>query len=157
MGPPAVKKLDEVMRGIPRLGVDTAPWIYLVERHPDHVAVMREIIRRAEADDGNFDLVTSVLTLTEVLTLPLREQQQETAAAYRSILLNSPHLQVVPVDMEVAEGGARLRAAYEGLKTPDAIQLAVAIQSGCGAFLTNDHRIPAVREIPVIQLSDLTL
>ncbi len=55
-----MKKLDEVMRGIPRLGVDTAPWIYFVERHPDHVDVMREIIRRAEAADGNLDLVTSV-------------------------------------------------------------------------------------------------
>ena len=43
------------------------------------------------------------------------------------------------------------------LKTPDAIQLAVALEAGCGGFLTNDHRLSAFRSLTVVQLSELEL
>jgi predicted nucleic acid-binding protein len=42
------------------------------------------------------------------------------------------------------------------LSTPDAIHLMTAIESGCEVFLTNDKRIPSLREISVIQLSHLS-
>ena len=51
-----------------RLAVDTAPLIYLVERHPEFGPPVRTVVERAES--GNLVLVSSVLTLTEVLTLP---------------------------------------------------------------------------------------
>lgn len=30
-------RLDEALQGILRLGIDTAPFIYFVERHPDYL------------------------------------------------------------------------------------------------------------------------
>ena len=36
MGSPTMR-LDEALQGILRLGVDTAPFIYFVERHPDYL------------------------------------------------------------------------------------------------------------------------
>lgn len=44
-------RLDDVFAGVTSLGIDTAPFIYLVERHPAHVAVMREIVRRIDGGD----------------------------------------------------------------------------------------------------------
>ena len=48
---------------------------------------------------------------------------------------------------------AQLRA-MEGLKTPDALQVAAALQAGCTAFVTNDRKIPSVGGLRVLQLRD---
>lgn len=137
-----------------RLGIDTAPVIYLVERHPVHGPVVREIVARAVA--GDIALVTSVLTLTEVLTQPLRLGASEIAAAYCDVLLQSPDLIMVPIDEGIAQEAARLRAVHR-LRTPDALQLAAARATGCAAFLTNDASLSRVDEIRVILVSDLMI
>jgi predicted nucleic acid-binding protein len=43
------------------------------------------------------------------------------------------------------------------MKLPDAIQVAVAIDQGCEAFLTNDRRLAQVTELRVLVLDDLAL
>jgi predicted nucleic acid-binding protein len=58
------------------------------------------------------------------------------------------------LDLESAERAARLRATHR-LKTPDALQVAVASQAGCEAFLTNDRALRRVTEINVLVLADL--
>jgi predicted nucleic acid-binding protein len=47
-----------------------------------------------------------------------------------------------------------LRARYN-LTLTDAFQLAVAIQTECDAFLTNDIDLKRVTEIPIIVLSEV--
>ena len=140
------------LASIQRLGIDTAPLIYFVERHPLFSSVVRAFFERAER--GELSLVTSTLTLAEVLTKPFAQGAEAIATTYRSILTTSPHIRLVPIDIATAEHAARLRAKYR-LKTPDAIQVAVAARSGCDAFLTNDGGLSRVEEIPVLVLSDL--
>lgn len=155
MGRETVTTVSQAVRGITRLGIDSAPLIYLVERHPAYGPLVREIVARAVA--GDLELVTSTLTLTEVLTHPIRIGAHEIAAVYREVLLRSPHLAVIPIDERVAEEAARLRAVHL-LRTPDAIQLAATRVAGCGAFLTNDSDLSrAAAEISVVQLADLTI
>jgi predicted nucleic acid-binding protein len=149
-----LKRLAEELEQVGSLGLDSAPLIYLVERHPDFGPLVRQAIEQAEA--GSLQLVTSSITLTEVLCFPFEQKAEEVAQAYRDILLNSPYLRLQPVDAETAEQAARLRAAYR-LKTPDAIQLAAALQSGCDAFLTNDLSFRRVRELKPLILADLEL
>jgi predicted nucleic acid-binding protein len=144
--------IREALQEFRVLGIDTSPFIYFVERHPQYSPLVRSIIERAEA--GETELVTSVLTLTEVLTLPLQQNADAIATSYRSILLNSPYIRVLTIDSEVAEEAARLRARYR-LGTPDAIQLAVTLRAGCDAFLTNDKKLKRVQELPVLLLSEL--
>ena len=43
------------------------------------------------------------------------------------------------------------------MRLPDALQIAVAIQEGCEAFLTNDRRLARVAELRVLLLDDLEL
>jgi predicted nucleic acid-binding protein len=59
-----------------------------------------------------------------------------------------------PVSFASAQKAAELRAAHQ-LKTPDAIQLAVAINHGASRFLTNDRRIPDIPDLSIVRLADL--
>ena len=43
------------------------------------------------------------------------------------------------------------------MRLPDALQLAVAIEQGCEAFLTNDRRLARLTELRVLVLDDLEL
>jgi predicted nucleic acid-binding protein len=82
-------------------------------------------------------VVTSTLTLTEVLVHPYRDGNQALAEQYFHTLLNARNLRTVALSAAIA--AARIRAAYQ-LKTPDAIQLGTAKEGGATAFLTNDVR-----------------
>jgi len=150
MGSPLVT-LEAELKGVQRLGTDTAPLIYFIEGHPKYGSLVRAVFERAEA--GEVELFTSTLTLTEVLAHPLEKQAEEIANAYKTILLESPHLHVFDVDVRIAEKAAELRARYH-LKTPDAIQITVAIQAGCEVFLTNDKNHKRVQEVRVLYLED---
>jgi predicted nucleic acid-binding protein len=145
-------RLETALAGLGQLGVDTAPFIYYIENHPTFASPIQSVFERAEA--GEIRLVTSVLTLTEVLSQPLAKQAAGIADAYRSVLLKSSELSLRPIDLPTAEQAAWLRSTYR-LKTPDALQIATALQSGCEAFLTNDLELRRVREIPVLCLNEL--
>jgi predicted nucleic acid-binding protein len=58
------------------------------------------------------------------------------------------------VTPSVAECAAELRAKYQSLRTPDAQQLAAAIEYGCSHFITNDKRLRKVTEIRILVLAD---
>ncbi len=147
-------RLSEALSGVSCLGIDTAPFIYLVERHPDYLDLMRAVIRRIDA--GELKAVSSVVTLAEVLTQPLRLGNLLLAQKYRDVLYRSRNFRLVPIDATIAELAADLRARYN-LRTPDALQLAAAIRAGCDAFLTNDVTLKKVAELKVLVLSELRL
>ena len=134
------------------VGLDTAPLIYFIEQSPRRIEKLRPFF--AAAGRGDFRLATSFITLVEVLVQPLRNGREDLANAYRDILLRSPALRVIPFDQQAAEEAARLRAAYN-LRTPDAIQVATAIQSGASHFLTNDATLAQISGISVLVLDAL--
>ena len=49
---------------------------------------------------------------------------------------------------------ARLRATHS-LRTPDAIQMATALQAGASFFLTNDRRLRSIEGMTVLVVADL--
>jgi predicted nucleic acid-binding protein len=147
-------KLNDALRGVARLGLDTAPLIYLIEAHPTYRPLVRDIARRIS--DGYMAGITSVVTLGEVLVQPLARGDVALQQQYRDLLLHSFGFRTLPVDAAVAERAAELRARY-GMRLPDALQVAVALNEGCEAFLTNDRRLARVREISVLVLDDLVL
>ena len=134
------------------VGLDTGPLIYYIEEHPAFLAKIRPFFEAAERNE--FRIVTSFVTLVEVLVHPLREGRPELAEEYRNILLQSPALTTIPLDEDIAEEAAGLRARHN-LRTPDAIQVATAIRSGASWFLTNDAELANLSEIPVLVLKQL--
>lgn len=134
------------------IALDTAPLIYFIEQNSTYLESVRAFF--AEMSRGEFRVVTSTLTLTEVLVHPLRAGNIELAREYRDIILDQPHLTTFPVSAAIAERAAQLRASHN-LRTPDAIQIATAIQEGATAFLTNDARLPAIADLRMLILNDL--
>jgi len=134
------------------VGLDTGPLIYYIEEHPAFLARIKPFFEAAERNE--FRIVTSFVTLLEVLVHPLREGRPELAEEYRSILLQSRALTAIPLDEGIAEVAAELRARHN-LRTPDAIQIATAIRSGASWFLTNDAELANLSEIPVLVLKQL--
>lgn len=114
------------------VGLDTAPLIYFIEENASYLPLVRPFFEAV--DRGELRVVTSVLTLTEVLIHPIRKGDSGLADRYRQILLAAEYVSTLPVSEAIAEEAAQLRARY-GLRTPDAIQLATAMQLQAGFFL----------------------
>jgi predicted nucleic acid-binding protein len=124
--------LETALTSITKLGLDTLPIIYFVEAHPKYDERVTEIFRQIAS--GKLIGVTSVITLTEVLVHPIRLGEADLQNDYRDLMLNSANFETVFIDTSVAESAADLRARYN-LRTPDALQIAVAFEKGCEAFL----------------------
>ena len=134
------------------VGLDKAPLIYFIEGNPKYLPLVRPFFEATER--GEVHVVTSTLTLTEVLVHPYRQGKGTLARLYFDILLNSQRLRTVAVSAEIAEEAARIRANH-GLKTPDSIQLATARLAKATAFLTNDGELATIPGLELIVLDSL--
>lgn len=130
--------------------VDTAAFIYLIEEDAAFLPIVLPLF--TEADDGKRVLVTSALTLLEVLVVPYRAGNAQLAERYEMLLTRSRGLRLIDISRDLVRAAAQLRATI-GVKTPDALQLAAALLAGCKTFVTNDRRLPAVPGLKVLQLS----
>ena len=142
------------LAGVARIGLDSAPIIYYVEKQPRYFPLCLAVFERIAR--GDLHGYGSIITLTETLTHPLQSGNQLGIDAYKTLLLNSENLSLLRVDAAIAEAAADLRARHN-LRTPDALQIATALAAGCEAFLTNDHQLRRVTDIRVIVLDELTL
>ena len=137
-------------RRIPVYGVDTMLFVYHFEEHSQFGPWAARLLHAAEHDQ--LRLVTSVLTLMEVLVAPKRERQEQLCQRYRELFASFPQLTVLAIDQSIAEVASDLRAAYS-LRTPDALHLATAIVAGADAFVTEDRRLSKISAIRVIGIS----
>jgi predicted nucleic acid-binding protein len=122
--------------GVSRIFWDTNLFIYLFEGSSamsHRVVQLRERMR--SRDD---QLLTSALTLGEVLVKPIRSGQPDLVRAYEEALTQTTL--VVPFDAKAARIFARLRSTRT-VSAPDAIQLACASVAGTDVFITNDERL----------------
>ena len=133
------------------VGVDTALFIYFIEEEPRFLPVIEPLFR--DADQGRRELVTSALTLLEVLVVPYRVGNRSLADRYEALLTRSRGIRIIDLSRDQLRAAAQLRAA-SGVKTPDALQLVAALTTGCTTFVTNDRRIPAISGTRVLQLAD---
>lgn len=111
--------------------IDTAPLIYFIEGHSRYQAPLKELF--SFADNSELAFITSTITLIEVLVKPYMADRADIAMQYQQLLLNSPGIELYDVNSTIAIKAAKLRAEYQ-LKTPDAIQLATAIENNAVIF-----------------------
>jgi len=139
-------KLDDALNEISTLGFDTAPIIYFVEANPIYDLIVTEVFLQIER--GEIKGVTSVISLCEALVHPFRNKHTDLQKHYQEILLASPNFYTQSINPQIAKIAAQLRANYN-LRTPDALQLAAALENGCDAFLCNDKNLKRVTELKV--------
>ncbi|MGP8261200.1 MAG: type II toxin-antitoxin system VapC family toxin [Acidobacteriaceae bacterium] len=117
--------------------LDTNIFIYLIEDRGVWAKRARELVDRLTVRRDQ--VLTSTLTLGEVLTQPLARGETRLADQYESAL-NSPGVTILDFDRVAARVYARVRQD-KTIKAPDAIQLAVASAARCDLFVTNDDRL----------------
>jgi predicted nucleic acid-binding protein len=132
--------------------LDTVAFIYFIEEAPEYAAALAPVF--AAADGGALELVTSSLTLLEVLVVPHRHGDRALADRYEALLTRSRGLQLVDIDHAQLRAAAQVRALH-GVRTPDALQLAAALSRRATAFVTNGRKLPAIPGLPVLQLRDI--
>ena len=142
--------ISNILRQHKRIMFDTAPVIYFIEQHDRYGSIADELFSVIRSD-GSIYAFSSVITLTEVLTQPLRMSRMDIAEKYRNLLLNSKNFFIYPVDAIIAEKAAELRARYS-LRTPDALQIAVSVENNASLFITNDKGLSNIKEIEVLVL-----
>jgi len=91
------------------VAVDTALFIYFIEENPTFLPLILPLFR--EADQGKRDLVTSALTLLEVLVVPYRAGNRLLAERYEALLTRSRGIRLVELTREQLRAAAQLRAA----------------------------------------------
>jgi predicted nucleic acid-binding protein len=127
---------------------DTNLFVYLVEdkgTRADQVVALRQwMIERKD------DLLTSALTLGEVLVKPIEAGDEELRRRYEHAI--GAGATVLPFDAPVAPIFAEIRRD-RSIRAPDAIQLACASAAGTDLFITNDDRLSKknIRGIQFIQ------
>lgn len=132
------------------LYLDSCIFIYSVERLEPYRTMLEPIWQKAGI--GSLRLITSELTISEVLVKPLQQANQPLISIYND-LFNSSEISLIPTTRRIWEETAELRARTN-LRTPDAVHVATALQERCTTFLTNDRGFRRVEELNVTVLQE---
>jgi len=130
---------------VSRIFWDTNLFVYLFE---DYGRLSERVadIRQRMLDRGD-ELMTSTLTLGEVLVKPTETGNAQLRSAYEEAIGKAAML--LPFSRDTARLYAEIRRD-RSIRPPDAIQLACAAQARVDLFITNDDRL-AAKSIPGIQ------
>ena len=145
-------KVTDALQGVTRLFLDTAPVIYYVEKHPTYLALVAPIFGRIDADA--LIAVTSPVTLAECLVMPYRLNLPKLQQDFTDLIVYGQSTIFTQIDQEVACQAAELRANYN-VTLADALQIAIALNMGCEALLTNDGALERVRELRILIVDKL--
>lgn len=131
--------------------IDTNVLIYAVDQIEPYATLLRPLWQASRT--RSIRLVSSELLIVESLAGPFKHGNKALADAYEEIFrADDPHL--LPITPPVLRIAARIRADH-GLKTPDSIHAATALQGGCSMFLTNDAGFRKVAGLPVKLLDEI--
>jgi predicted nucleic acid-binding protein len=132
--------------------LDTAPFIYFFEQHPDHFPALEKLFSRLY--ETGAQAITSMITYIELTTHPARLGQHKLIRKYRDYLTNSENISLFPIDVNIADYVVELLTKYH-FKTPDAIQLGTAIACGADYILTHDKAWQKLEEVKVFLVRNL--
>ena len=124
--------------------LDSSPIIYVLEEHRRLAPRFRPLFDAHAA--GRLRFAVTTVGIAEVLTGPLKASDDALARRYRAVLES---WEVVPLDVDIAENAARLRASL-GLRLADAVQVASALAINAAALVTYDRDFSRVSALRVI-------
>lgn len=129
-----------------KISLDTPIFIYYFEDYQEYSD--RAKIWFDGIENGEFLGGFSIIGLIELLTGPKKQGRFDLAKQYRRLITAYPNLSILGINEQTVELASDLGAKY-GLKTPDAIHLAAAIDFGAVKFITNDRTLKKIKEIAV--------
>ncbi len=121
-----------------KIFIDTAHFIYYIEGNVQYHKILNHLF--SLNSKGEMIFSTSVLTLLELLVVPIRNKKFDLVEQYETIFSNSNSLELIEINLTISKLAAKYRAQFN-FKTPDAIQLASASFCDADFFLTNDKQL----------------
>lgn len=111
------------------------------------------MLRRVQ--QGEAVALVSVVTEAELRVGP-EKRGDLGALEHIDDLLSEDGMEVVAVDRRIARRAATVRASVGGLRLPDAIIIATALEARCDAVIGNDHAWEKVKGLPFVRLDGLS-
>lgn len=133
--------------------LDTSILIYYLEGVEPYYLLAEEIF--SDIADESIRGFLSVISITEFVTKPFADGKVSEVERFRQFL-SSLSIQVLAITYEIAERAGKLRSQYPSVRTPDALIVATALESGCSIFVTNDKDLKKLEAcgLTVIVLED---
>lgn len=147
-----LKKFKSLLTSQRRIALDSSCFVYHIEEKQKYLK-LTEIIFEELLATREIETIGSTLIITEILTKPYSTNRPDLAAAYKNLIVGFPNFTLFAPGEQICDLAARIRSKY-GFKTPDAIHLATAIESGAKAIIANDHRWRQVKQIKTIILDE---
>jgi len=144
-------RFQNQLKKIKKLGIDSSIFIYKFEQHKKYEPLCSVVFERLSSNKLN--IVTSVITVAEILTKPLELKDQKIVELYETVFAGLPNFELIELDYSLAQQAAELRAKYQIL-LPDAFQIAASMKSNAQIFLTNDKKLKKVKELQILCLKD---
>jgi predicted nucleic acid-binding protein len=144
-----VERVSAFLRRHRRIAIDTSVFIYQLEANPRYVTLTDSVFSWLER--SGHEAVTSTITMTELLVPSYREKDEHQIDAFYGLLSSYPNLRWIAPDLRMADCAAKLRAQH-GMRTPDALQAATAIDAQATAMITNDPVFARVAEFETVAL-----
>ncbi|MHB8928855.1 MAG: type II toxin-antitoxin system VapC family toxin [Bacillota bacterium] len=115
---------------------DSNVFIDLIQRNPEHVIILEQIMEEAKAD--RIRIVSSACTLAEVVKPPNGDRLPDVDESILDGLFENDYISLRAVDRLVGTK-ARELVRYHNLKPVDAIHVATAILEGVNVLHTYDE------------------
>ena len=145
--------LVEALCGASSAVLDTMVLIYYFEDSDKYGGLAESIIDDASREV--YEAILTPVTAAELLVKPLQAGRPDIADRYRSAMAHLDNTYRCSLSWETGCMAGALRARY-GLPLPDMFQVALAMESGSCALITNDKALRRVEEVPVVLLDELS-
>jgi len=99
--------------------------------------------------DNELRIISSPLTITELLIIPLKDENLHLIEVYKSLKSHINNIDFIDFSPNISIIAANLRSKYN-LNIPDCIHLATAIEEKVDIFYTADKGIRKVKEVKIV-------
>jgi predicted nucleic acid-binding protein len=100
-------KLQTAFQNVSRVFLDTAPVIYYVEKNPKYFDVVNRIFEGI--DNGEWEAITSPVTLAETLALPYRQGLTKLQQDFSDLIVSGINTICLSLDAAIGRESAKLR------------------------------------------------
>lgn len=151
-----VSRLESAIPAGDRILFDTTCLAAYLDASESTHPVARHVIDEF-VESGRNEAVVSMITVMEILVRPLRATPPGHQTVL-SFLRHHPNLQAVPLDLQMAQEAASLRAEHR-FTPPDALIIGTGLACQVGHLITNDgdwaRKLTAIQDrIKVLTIGD---
>ena len=139
-----------------RVCIDTNVFLNVLNKEKAYLSYSRGVLLAISR--GDLEAIIPTLVISEVLTGFYVEKRKTDAEEFLAAIVTHEHMKVIPLSMDIAVSSAMVRAKT-GLKLPDAMILATAIENRTNYIVSNDGNFPrsyeGVKTVKSIEMTKL--